>query len=138
MTASLVGTWRLLSTEMEMIDTGERTAFFGAKPQGRAVLTEDGYMMALLTGTDRSPATDPPGMAALLSSLVAYSGAYRIEGDKLVTKCDLAWQPAWVGTEQVRLISFDGDRLILTSPPQAHPAFPGREVRGVLAWRRET
>ncbi|HTR83473.1 MAG TPA: lipocalin-like domain-containing protein [Reyranella sp.] len=137
MTASLVGTWRLLSTEMEMVDSGERLQFFGARPNGRAILTEDGYMMALITGTDRSPSAEPAGMAALLTSMVAYSGAYRIEDGKLITKCDLAWQPGWVGTEQVRIISFEGDKLVLTSPPQAYPAVPGREVRGVLAWRRE-
>ncbi len=138
MTNSLVGTWRLLMFSMEVTDTGERQELFGARPQGRAVLTGDGYMIALLTGTDRSAATDQAGKAVLFDSLSSYSGPYRIEDGKLITRCDIAWHPAWVGTEQVRFISFKGEQLVLTSPPQSHPAFSGREVRGVLAWRRET
>ena len=137
MKTSPVGSWRLLSAKVEMMETGETSDFFGAKPRGRAILTEDGYMMGLLTSANRSPASDQAGMAALFGSLMAYSGPYRIEKDKLITRCDLAWQPAWVGTEQVRLISFSGDQMTLTSPSQTHPSFPGREVRGVLAWRRE-
>ena len=136
MATSLVGTWRLLSFQMELMDTGERTEPYGADPCGRAVLT-DGHMMALITAPNRPAPTDQAGMAAAFGTLLAYSGAYRIDGDRLVTDCDLAWQPAWVGTEQVRQIVFDGDRLVLISPTQAHPGYPGRPVRGVLAWQRE-
>jgi hypothetical protein len=101
------------------------------------VLTDGAHMMALITAPDRPLPTDQAGLAAAFGSLLAYSGPYRVDGDRLVTDCDLAWHPAWVGTQQVRQISIDGDRLVLTSPAQAHPAYPGRPVRGVLAWQRE-
>ena len=138
MATSLVGTWRLLSFQVEMADTGERVDLYGPDPHGRAVLTDDGYMMALVTAADRPVPTDQAGMAGAFRSLLAYSGPYRVEGDKLITDCDLAWQPAWVGTEQVRPFAFDGERLTMRTAVQAHPAYPGRQVVIWLDWRRES
>jgi ABC-type Fe3+ transport system substrate-binding protein len=45
----------------------------------------------------------------------AYTGMYRLEGDKWLTKVDVAWNPEWVGTEQTRFFKLDGDRLHVTS-----------------------
>ena len=105
MATSLVGTWRLLSFQMELMDTGERTEPYGADPCGRAVLT-DGHMMALITAPNRPAPTDQAGMAAAFGTLLAYSGAYRIDGDRLVTDCDLAWsRPGLARSRCARLCS---------------------------------
>jgi hypothetical protein len=39
--------------------------------------------------------------AELFTTLIAYAGTYRLEGDKWTTKVEVAWIPEWVGTEQV-------------------------------------
>jgi hypothetical protein len=41
--------------------------------------------------------------------------------------------PNWVGQDQVRAFTLDGDRLTLRTPPLRQG---GREVVGVLAWER--
>ena len=48
--------------------------------------------------------------------MVAYSGIYRVEGDKWIMKVDVAWDETWTGTEQLRFFKVEGDALTVTSP----------------------
>jgi hypothetical protein len=41
-----------------------------------------------------------------LGTLVAHSGTYTTEGDKWTTSVEVAWNPEWVGTKQVRILSW--------------------------------
>jgi hypothetical protein len=68
-------------------------------------------MMVMVTGEGRKPATTDQDRAGLLKSLTAYTGMYRIEGDKWITKVDVASSPERIGTEQPRFFKIDGDRL---------------------------
>lgn len=134
----LIGSWQLLSAQLEMADTGERLDLFGPDPIGRLILTSNGRMAAVLTASGRAAAVDVPGMAALFGSMMAFSGTFRHDNSaKLVFGCDMAWHPAWVGTEQVRFYELSEDRLTLRTGRQTHPRYPGREVYGFLDWRRE-
>jgi hypothetical protein len=36
---------------------------------------------------------------------------YRLEGDKWITKVDVAWSPEFVDIEQTRFFKVEGDRL---------------------------
>jgi hypothetical protein len=69
--------------------------------------------------------------------MTAFTGRYYTEGDRIVIAVDVAWQPGWEDTEQVRLVGFDGDRLALRTGVQGHPAAPGRRYVGTFAWERE-
>jgi hypothetical protein len=48
--------------------------------------------------------------------MVAYTGKARIDGDKWMAKVDVAWNPALLGTEQVRTFRFDQDTLQEITP----------------------
>ena len=134
----LVGSWRLVSVQLEMADTAERIDLLGSNPTGRLTLTRGGGWMTILTATDRRPATDHASVAALFESMMAYSGKFRIEGDdRIIVSVDLSWHPAWIGTEQVRFFKIEGDRLSIRSGLQTHPARPGKSVYGVIGWQRE-
>jgi hypothetical protein len=76
--------------------------------------------------------------ANALKTMIAYTGRYRVEGGNVITKVEAAWNEAWVGTEQVRAIRFDGETLLLQSPPMPHPNIGGRVVRVIVAWQRES
>jgi hypothetical protein len=133
----ITGTWRLTSIRFEYADTGEQIDMYGANPLGFLVLTEDGRMMALVTSADRAPPSTDADTAALFQSMMAYTGEYRIEADRFVTSIDVAWHPAWNGTEQTRFFELgDNGTLLLTTPPQTHPLFPGHIGRGVISWCR--
>jgi len=135
---ALAGSWKLLSAQVEMADTGQRINLYGPKPMGRAILTEGGYVTFILAAADRPVPTAESDGAGLFKSMMAYTGTYRLEdGDKIITSVDVAWHPGWIGSEQVRFFKLDGNVLSIRSALQTHPNFPGRELYGVLEWQRE-
>jgi len=70
--------------------------------------------------------------------MIAYSGRYRVEDGKVITKVEVAWNEAWVGSEQVRFLRFEGDDLLhIESPPMAHPNVNNKVVRVIVTWRRD-
>jgi len=113
--AKIVGTWRIVSYEWETQATGERQPIMGKNPTGYIIFTPEGRMMSIITGEGRQAPNTDQDRARLLDSMAAYSGIYRLEGDKWITKVDVAWHPARVGTDQVRFFKFDGDRLQVIS-----------------------
>jgi len=113
--SKVLGIWRLLSCELEYQETGEHRPALGKNPQGYIIFTSEGRFMALLTGGGRKAPDTDREWAKLMISMSAYSGMYRLEGDRWITKVDVSWHPAWVGTEQVRFFRIEGDRLFVTS-----------------------
>ncbi|MGI4880596.1 MAG: lipocalin-like domain-containing protein [Janthinobacterium lividum] len=131
---ALIGTWLLRSHQVEDSQTGERTEPFGSAPSGVLIVLANGRMSALITG---QPVTGAAGPAPL----IAYSGHCRVPSPgSFVTAVDVASIAPWVGTEQARSYSVDGDRLELSTAPASMPATDGTaETRvGRMVWVRET
>jgi hypothetical protein len=59
-----------------------------------------------------------------------------VDAQRFTTQVEVAWHPAWVGTQQVRNYTIAGDELRIMTDEQTHPAYPGRLGRGILVWRR--
>ena len=135
--AKLLGIWKIVSWESEIQATGERRPFFGKNPTGYIIFTPEGRFMGILTGEGRKVPKTDQDRAELFKSVFAYTGIYRLEGDKFITKVDVSWNPAWVGTEQVRFFRFDGGRLRVISAWAPSPVQPERgNVRGILTFER--
>ncbi|HXQ51762.1 MAG TPA: lipocalin-like domain-containing protein [Stellaceae bacterium] len=134
---SIVGTWTLVSAVYEDAATGERSHPLGRNPRGCQIATAEGRWIAVVTGEGRTVPTNDAERAAALRTMIAYTGRYRVAGDRVVTTVEAAWNEAWVGTEQVRIMRFDGDMLHLEGPPQPHPNIAGAVVRVNITWRRE-
>jgi hypothetical protein len=133
----LIGAWRLLKFDFEFQDGSPKRAVFGAKPIGIIIFSPQGRMAAVLEAEGRKAPENDTDAAALLRTLIAYSGTYKLEQDKWTTTVDVAWTPAWHGTQQVRYYKLDGDRLFITSMWQPNQNLPGKPVtRGVLEWER--
>jgi hypothetical protein len=79
---------------------------------GHVVLNADGRMMAVLCDGRREL---PAGTARDYAS---YCGNYTFDGARLVTRVDAAADPARIGTDQVREVRFEGERMILRPPPR--------------------
>jgi hypothetical protein len=134
---TLMGTWKLVSAVMEDVDTGERKLLWGEHPNGCIVLTPAGRWIVVQTAEGRAaPATDGE-RAAAFRTMLAYSGKYRVEGNRIIIKVDIAWDESWHGTEQVRFYRLDGDRLYIEAAPQPYANFGGKMLRAVLVWARE-
>jgi Lipocalin-like domain len=135
--SGLEGVWRLVSYSVEYQATGRKEPMMGEKPSGYAIFTPEGRAMFVITGEGRKPPSDDKGRAALLNTLVAYTGKYRIEGDRWITKVEVAWNPKWVGSEQERFFRLDGNRLEVTTPWRIMPNWPEKGMtRSVLTFER--
>jgi hypothetical protein len=133
----IVGTWDLVSVVYEDQATKERTPVYGEHPHGVQIATPGGRWLALMTGENRPiPKTDEE-RAQALKTMIAYTGRYRVEGGKVITKVEAAWNEAWVGGEQAREIRIEGDRLYIQSPPMPHPNINNKIVRVIVEWQRE-
>lgn len=135
---ALHGVWRLTSFKFQVIgeDAAPREPF-GPNPKGWLILMPEGRMMAVITASDRKPPTNDAESAALLKSMIAYTGRYTVEGDRFVTKVDAAWNEVYMGHDQVRLFTVDGDTLTIKTLPQPSGVAPGKIAQGFLTWVRE-
>ena len=130
----IVGVWRLVSFETELQATGAKEHTRGKNATGFVIFTPDGRMMAVLTDEGRKAPNTEQDRAGLFNSMVAYTGTYRIEGDRWITKVDVAWNPALLGTEQPRSFRVEGDRLQEITPWRS--VQPDKMGRGVIIWER--
>lgn len=133
----IVGTWSLVSVNYEDQTTKERMPVYGEHPKGIQIATPHGRWLALMTGEGRPVPKSDADRAQALTTMIAYTGRYRVENGKVITKVEAAWNEAWVGGEQVRAIRFDGDKLFIESPPMPHPNISGKTVRVIVVWERE-
>jgi hypothetical protein len=99
----IVGVWKLVSWEWEVQATGARLSSMGKNPTGYRVFTPEGRMMQIVTAEGRKAPNTEKERAALLDSMVAVTGMYRLEGDRIIANIDVAWQPADVAPEKVSL-----------------------------------
>jgi len=135
--AKIIGIWKLVAYEVEIQATGQKEPAMGQNPMGYATFTLEGRVWFVLTGEGRKAAKTIQDRAELLNSLVAYTAMYRIEGDKLITKVDIAWNPEWVGTEQTRFFKVDGERLQVLTPWRVMPNWPEKGMgRAIITWER--
>jgi len=133
----IVGTWTLVSVVYEDQVTKELSPVLGEKPRGRQIATADGRWLALVTAQNRPVPKTDEDRARALTSMIAYTGRYRVEDGKVVTKVEAAWNEAWVGGEQTRFIRFEGDRLFIESTPMPHPNVNNKVVKVIVIWDRE-
>jgi len=133
----IVGTWRLLSYVVEVQATGERLPVMGEKPNGYVTFLPGGRVFFMLTGEGRKPAKTDRERAELLDTLVAYTGTYSVGGDTWTTSVDVAWNPEWVGTKQVRSFKLEGDRLDILTPWRIMPNWSDKGMtRSIVGFER--
>jgi hypothetical protein len=120
----LLGTWELVRWETSY-DDGRTIYPMGEDAKGYILYTTDGYMTAALFRGDRPnfetgealTANDAEKVAGW-DSYYSYGGPYELDGDRVIHTVVHSIYPNWLGGTQVREISFEGDHLILTTPPQ--------------------
>lgn len=71
------------------------------------------------------------------TTVIAYSGRYRTEGESFVTDVDLSSVEAWVGARQVRTFRLAGARVQFISAWAPDPFDARRTTRGIIEFERE-
>jgi hypothetical protein len=124
---SIVGTWKLVAAKARDRNGNALPDPYGGKPMGRVTFNAEGRMMAVTC--DGRPDL-PQGAGREYSS---YIGSYSFDGSRLVTRVDGASDPSRIGTDQVRGVRFDGERMVLSPPPRQTDS--GEQFRE-LNWER--
>jgi hypothetical protein len=135
----LLGNWRLVSFFAEDVQTKQRNNPYGEHPNGFIGFTPARFF-AFVPAEDRKTPQTPEEQAASYRTVIAYTGKWRLEGEKFITRVDVAWNPGWVGTEQIRFWRLEGDnKLFITTAPIPIPGSDGSEkmVIGDLGWERD-
>ena len=124
-----IGTWELVRVEAIDAD-GDPVSpapFGDGNFIGRVVLTADRLSSTI---TDARPDL-PEGETSEYS---CYTGLYTFDGTTLITKVDQCSDPARMGTEQVRDVTFEDDLMVLRPPLQPYGDRPAE--RRTLWWRK--
>ena len=136
-TGDILGAWQLLSYQVEVQADGDCFTPMGNHPSGYVIFTAEGRLSFTLSAEGRQPAESTAERAALQSSLIAYTGTYRLENNRWITQVDVAWDPAWVGSEQIRFFSISDDLLTVHTPWRVMPNWPGRGLtRSIVRFQR--
>lgn len=138
-TCPTVGTWKLVSYVIEVQENGTIMKVMGEQPSGYVAFLPTGRVFFMLTAEGR--ASDPEhtaeGHALLLDTMVAYTGRYRIEDDKWITRVEVAWNPEWIGTEQSRFFKLDGNCLQVLTPWRLMPNWAEHGMtRSIISFER--
>jgi Lipocalin-like domain len=135
----VVGSWRLVSwaeveTESKVVHTP-----FGENPTGLITYTPDGRMSLFIIDLKRKPSSSPKPSDAeaveLYRTMIAYSGAYSLEGNKVTHKIEVSWNQAWTGTNQPRFFEVKDDMLTIKTPQIISP-ISGKDSVSTLVWER--
>ena len=124
---SIVGTWKMVDAVARDRGGSLLPAPYGGKGMGRVMFNAEGRMMAV-TCDGR-----PQLAAGTVRAYSSYCGNYTFDGSRLITRVDAASDRSRIGSDQVREVSFAGDRMILRPPPRQGEA--GEEYREIT-WER--
>jgi Lipocalin-like domain len=81
-----------------------------------------GHMIGFLARADlRQPATssytDAERVDIYKGIIAAYASTYRIEGNKVTHHVLTAWQPDWIGSDQIRYFEINDKTLTIKTAP---------------------
>jgi len=135
----LVGSWRLVSFHGELPD-GSVAYPWGKEVAGYITYTDAGRMAVVFqkAGRPRSGSGDLwrrtlQEKAEAYDTCIAYAGTCDVQGNQIIHHVEVCTFENYVGTDLVRVVKFEGNRVTLTTPPT--PFGDGAAV-AILVWER--
>jgi hypothetical protein len=122
--SQLIGVWKLVNY-IEEREGHEDIRPFGPKPEGFLIYTPDGFVSAQLQKPGRAAFRSPDWKKATpeeytesASGYLGYSGTYEVdEANQTVTHIPaIALPPNFINQKQLRMITFNENRLTLRTP----------------------
>jgi len=116
---ALFGSWKQLSGRYIDVETGEERPGLSLAPSGYIHFSRDGRMFNVTVDSARRPPAGEKATAeeaeALFRSIIAYTGPFSVEGNKVYFDLDVSWNQSWTGTRQVRTWKLEGDTLYISA-----------------------
>lgn len=132
----LFGTWKLVSASSTSSSGDKDGAPYGSNPSGLLTYGPDGRVSALISYDGRkplSPSASPQDKAGAFDTFIAYAGRYTFDGERVVHHVEVASIQNYANRDLVRSVRFEGDRIILTTPPTP---INGKVQTVELIWQR--
>ena len=126
---SITGTWQLVQTECVSEDGTSLSPPYGGADicMGLLSLRADGRLICVLCDSRKEM---PPGQPREYNS---YCGAFQYDGKQLTTRVDASANPDWIGSDQIRDISFEDEIMVLRPVKNNGPVSDGQRI---LRWIR--
>lgn len=134
----LYGTYALVRTTFKLVDTGQEEVI--PNERGFITYTREGRMFVVIVRGERPKPESVAKMsdqqrADLFRSMTAYTGKFKFDGKVVEHDIDISWNEVWTGTTQIRYARREGNRIILTTPPQPRP-IDGKVSETTLVWEK--
>ena len=133
----LVGTWKLVSATSTTSKGEQNEPPYGLDPVGFLTYTADGRVTALISYGGRKTLSGTGGtleeQAEAFKTFLAYAGRYKLSGDKVTHTIEISSIQNYVDRDLVRSVQFQGDRIILLTPPTL---VNGKVQTVELIWQR--
>lgn len=121
----LLGRWDIVSW-LQLYDDGRCQAPLGESLEGFIRYMPDGDMVCMIADASQ-PGFTSGGQwnaseverARAYSSMLAYAGKWRIDGESVVHSVELSLFPNWKGGDQRRNVRLDGDILFIEARLEA-------------------
>ena len=137
--SDLYGTWKLVSLNSKVIDTGEMRQPRGKAPNGYVSFTPDGRVTGVIASEKRPKPESVAKMTdqqriELFNTVNAYAGTYKLDGNKLTYRYDLTHNEV---TERAsaRDIKIEGRKLTMVNEP-ARSAMDGKMATTTTVWEK--
>jgi hypothetical protein len=133
------GTWQLEAIELRNM-SGLTAYPYGRNPTGYIMYHEPDRMAVAFGSGDRQAFSTEDMLGgtveekcAAFDSFVSYCGTFQVGQRSVIHRIDVSLFPNWVGTNQERLYSFEGDTLRLSTTPFL---IKGEQQTAHLIWRK--
>jgi hypothetical protein len=136
---NLAGTWKLVSASASTANGERSDSPFGPSPTGILIYAREDRMAVMVSYTGRKTLPADPFLATTeeraeaFTTFFAYAGRYTLIGDKVIHHPEISSLQNFVGTDLIRLIKLQGDRIVLVSPPMS---INGKTQTLELVWER--
>ena len=137
--SDLYGTWKLVSLNRKLLDTGAMDQPRGKAPNGYVSFGRDGRVQGFIVSEKRpkpesvAKLTDQQRIE-LFNTMNAYAGTYKLEGNKLTYRYDLTHNEV---TERAsaREFKIEGRKLTMVNEP-ARAVIDGKMVQTTTVWEK--
>ena len=117
----LFGTWRLVSFQRTIADTGEKKDLFGKSPQGLIIYGRDGRMLVLMVSDKRPKPSDLAKVTDqerldLFKTMLAYGGTYTFDGKTINIRSKYLGMETGAAPSRYGSSELEGDVIVDTMP----------------------
>jgi len=137
--SDLYGTWKLVSLNSKVIDTGEVDQPRGKAPTGYVMFSPDGHVMGVLLSEKRPKPESVAKMTdqqriELFNTMNAYAATYKREGNKLTYRFEATHNEV-TDRAATREIKIEGNKLTIVGEP-ARGMTDGKMRQTTTVWEK--